>query len=208
MRSTVDTLRAVNYYSAEDDASWAIHTPNVTTVIGRHKQKLYHGFIANCHKAVAEQKEENPQLCSENEEYRRGWSRTQELTNELFAEAKKVVEEWTGQELRPVSLYGIRLFHNGSSLAPHMDRNPLISSAIMYGHEGAVTNVTMAPGDMVLVYESHSVIHGRPFSLNGDFYANIFVHFEPLGPSKDEPLETFMTPIYIFHHISFPAVDG
>ena len=197
--STLDTIRAVNYYSAEDDASWAIHTANVTTVIGKHKQELYHDFIANCHKAVAEHKEEDPQLCSENEEYRmymnklqppsvhnytkngfakirapkkmfdlvskfwnanKGKDKTewphlttyhnlwdspptvtllnedvnegggQELMNELFAEAKKVVEEWTGQELRPVSLYGIRLYHNGSILAPHVDRMPLISSAI------------------------------------------------------------------------------
>lgn len=28
--------------------------------------------------------------------------------------------------------------------------------------------------------ESHSVIHGRPFELKGDSYANIFIHFEPL----------------------------
>jgi prolyl 4-hydroxylase len=37
-------------------------------------------------------------------------------------------------------------------------------------------------GDMVL-YESHSVLHGRPFPLKGRFYANIFVHFEPVGHS-------------------------
>lgn len=59
----------------------------------------------------------------------------------------------------------------------------------VYGHDGVATNVTMEPGDMVL-YESHSVIHGRPFPLNGDFYANIFVHFEPLGP-KNEALENY-----------------
>jgi hypothetical protein len=35
-------------------------------------------------------------------------------------------------------------------------------------------------GEMVL-YESHSVIHGRPFPLKGRFYANIFIHFEPVG---------------------------
>lgn len=29
--------------------------------------------------------------------------------------------------------------------------------------------------------EGHSIIHGRPFPLQGEFYANIFVHFEPLG---------------------------
>jgi len=37
-------------------------------------------------------------------------------------------------------------------------------------------------GDMVL-YESHSVIHGRPFPLKGRYYANIFIHFEPTGHS-------------------------
>lgn len=57
----------------------------------------------------------------------------------------------------------------------------------VYGHDGKATNVTMEPGDMVL-YESHSVIHGRPFPLNGKFYANVFVHFEPVGPlDPNEP---------------------
>jgi len=36
----------------------------------------------------------------------------------------------------------------------------------------------MEPGDMVL-YESHSIIHGRPFALKGKFYANLFIHFAP-----------------------------
>jgi len=40
----------------------------------------------------------------------------------------------------------------------------------------------MDPGDMVL-YESHSVIHGRPYPLKGRFMANIFIHFEPTGHS-------------------------
>jgi prolyl 4-hydroxylase len=51
----------------------------------------------------------------------------------------------------------------------------------VYGHDGKAYNVTMKPGDMVL-YESHSIIHGRPFPLKGRFYANIFVHFEPTKP--------------------------
>ena len=49
-------------------------------------------------------------------------------------------------------------------------------------HDGRAYNVTMEPGEMVL-YESHSVIHGRPFPLKGRFYANLFVHFEPVGHS-------------------------
>ena len=52
----------------------------------------------------------------------------------------------------------------------------------MIGHDGKAKNVTMLPGDMVL-YESHSVLHGRPFPLKGRFMANIFIHFEPTGHS-------------------------
>ena len=37
----------------------------------------------------------------------------------------------------------------------------------------------MEPGDLVL-YESHSVIHSRPFPLKGRFMSNIFIHFEPV----------------------------
>jgi prolyl 4-hydroxylase len=40
----------------------------------------------------------------------------------------------------------------------------------------------MDAGEMIL-YESHSIIHGRPFPMKGRFYANIFIHFEPVGHS-------------------------
>jgi len=50
------------------------------------------------------------------------------------------------------------------------------------GHDGVAVNVTMQPGEMVL-YESHSVIHGRPYPLKGKYYANVFLHFEPIGYS-------------------------
>ena len=87
----------------------------------------------------------------------------------------------------------------GSMLATHVDRDPLITSAIinigqevaepwpleLYDHDGRAHNVTMQPGDMVL-YESHSVLHGRPFPLNGTYFANIFVHFKPVFDSKTE----------------------
>lgn len=35
----------------------------------------------------------------------------------------------------------------------------------------------------MVLYESHSVLHGRPFPLKGRYFANIFVHFEPVGHS-------------------------
>lgn len=49
----------------------------------------------------------------------------------------------------------------------------------VYDHAGRAYNVSMEPGDMVL-YESHTVLHGRPFPLKGRFYANIFVHYQPI----------------------------
>jgi hypothetical protein len=102
--------------------------------------------------------------------------------------AKETIQEWTGEELTQCSLYGIRVYHEGAVLATHVDRLPLVSSAIInvaqdvddpwplevIGHDGKAVNVTMEPGDMVM-YESHSVLHGRPFPLKGRFMANIFI---------------------------------
>jgi prolyl 4-hydroxylase len=118
------------------------------------------------------------------------------LKQRIWDAAKIVIGEWTGQELTQCSLYGIRIYKEGAVLSPHVDRLPLVSSAIInvaqdvdepwplevIGHDGKAANVTMEPGDMVL-YESHSVIHGRPFPLKGRFMANIFIHFEPNGHS-------------------------
>ena len=112
----------------------------------------------------------------------------------IWAAVKPIISEWVGgKELMETSLYGIRIYRPGSILATHVDRLPLVSSAIIqvaqdldepwpvevYSHDGKAHNVTMLPGDMVL-YESHSTMHGRPFPLKGRFYANIFVHFKPI----------------------------
>ncbi len=112
------------------------------------------------------------------------------LKNKIWDGVKPVLEEWTGMELEPSSMYGIRKYTTGAILSPHADRIPLISSCIInvaqdvdedwplevYGRDGLAYNVTMEPGDMVL-YESHSLIHGRPFPMVGKYFANIFVSF-------------------------------
>ncbi|KAL3923061.1 MAG: hypothetical protein SGILL_001868 [Bacillariaceae sp.] len=116
------------------------------------------------------------------------------LKEELWAALSAVAEEWTQQELQPCSLYGIRIYHNNSIMLPHVDRLPLVVSAMInvaqdmdedwplevYDHEGYAHNVTLQPGDMLL-FESASVIHGHPFPLKGRYYASIFLHFEPTG---------------------------
>lgn len=118
------------------------------------------------------------------------------IKRKIWNAARDTIQEWTGEELTECSLYGIRVYTEGSVLATHVDRMPLVSSAILnvdqdvdepwpievYAHDGKAYNVTMEPGDMVL-YESHSVLHGRPFPLKGRYYANIFIHFEPTGHS-------------------------
>jgi hypothetical protein len=117
-------------------------------------------------------------------------------------------------------MYGIRQYTEGAILSPHADRNPLITSCIInvaqdveedwplevYGRDGLAYNVTMKPGDMVL-YESHSLIHGRPFPLKGKYFANIFIHFQPTGKVLREQNAPIVTgkgednvPIYILPH--------
>ena len=100
-----------------------------------------------------------------------------ELAAAVWESARETLEEWTGMHLSPCSLWGIRIYSNNSILTPHVDRNPLVTSAIInvaqdvdepwplevWGHDGKPYNVTMEPGDMVL-YESHTIIHGMSFS--------------------------------------------
>jgi prolyl 4-hydroxylase len=117
-----------------------------------------------------------------------------QLKSAIWDAAKSTIEQWTGMEQKATSMYGIRVYTEGAILSPHVDRMPLISSCIVnvaqdvdepwplevYDREGNAINVTMEPGDMVL-YESGSLLHGRPFELHGKFFANIFIHFEPTG---------------------------
>jgi prolyl 4-hydroxylase len=127
------------------------------------------------------------------------------LKQRIWNAAKPILEEWTGQKLKQTSLYGTRVYTDGAVLAPHVDRNPLITSCIInvaqdvdedwplevIDRQGRAVNVTMQPGDMVL-YESHSLIHARPFPLKGRFFANTFVHFEPMVDESDSGLPHYI----------------
>lgn len=124
------------------------------------------------------------------------------LKNFIWEGISPIIEEWTGHKLRPTSMYGVRIYTDGAILATHVDRLPLVSSCIVnvdqdvrepwpievYDHDGVAHNVTMEPGDMVL-YESSTVLHGRPAPLNGSHYANIFIHFEPIDHKQMNELD-------------------
>jgi prolyl 4-hydroxylase len=134
------------------------------------------------------------------------------LKKAVWDAARTEVSKWTnGLDLVGSSMYGIRVYKRGNLLLPHVDRLPLVCSAIInvaqdveepwplevYDRNGMAVNITMEPGDMVL-YESHSLIHGRPFPLKGEYFANIFIHFEP----KHEPLKKGEIPSYIRQDVS------
>mmetsp|Transcript_31574 Transcript_31574/g.65674 ORF Transcript_31574/g.65674 Transcript_31574/m.65674 type:complete len:604 (+) Transcript_31574:38-1849(+) len=122
-----------------------------------------------------------------------------DLRTQIWNEIQPIIEKWsnTTNELSPSALYGIRVFGNNAIIPPHVDAPPFVLSAVihvasttrepwvmeMLGHDGKVYNLTTEPGDMVL-YEGQSVIHGRPFPMNGVFHSDIFVHFEPFGYSR------------------------
>ena len=100
----------------------------------------------------------------------------QNMTKAIYNEVSSHLQRWIPRAIsfRRSSIYGIRVYTSDSILAPHVDRNPLISSAIInvdqnvsrswplevYDHNGKAHNLTLEPGEMIL-YESHSVIHGE-----------------------------------------------
>lgn len=118
------------------------------------------------------------------------------LMEQIWKSLQDTVADWVGEDLSPTSMYGIRVYVNGAVLLPHVDRLPLVASAMLnvaqdvdepwpceiYDHDGVAHNVTLDPGDMLL-FESHSILHARPFPLKGQYYAMLFIHFEPTGHS-------------------------
>jgi hypothetical protein len=122
------------------------------------------------------------------------------LDREIMKELKPLHEEWSGLELEGTSVYGIRLYRNGSSLVMHYDKvySHVISSIIHVGHEydddnnpwpieiedhnGVIHAVNLEPGQM-LFYESAACVHGRREIFRGKYYAGLFVHYRPVDKS-------------------------
>jgi hypothetical protein len=57
----------------------------------------------------------------------------------------------------------------------------------IYGDDRCAYNLSREPGGIVL-HESHSFIHGHPFPLKGHFFANMFIHFQPLNEEESVEL--------------------
>ncbi len=191
-------------YGPSDDASWAIHSNRLSTLLTDDKQAIYDDYITQCNQAAVDDQERNnharnTRFCSFNDEFRIRMNREQpssvynytqsgykkiktppqlfQIIQEFYhankhkasvewstintyqnlweipstivrledpilegggeglkalisQQAQTILEEWIGQKLSPVSLYGVRQYHRGSLLAPHVDRMPLVTSAI------------------------------------------------------------------------------
>jgi hypothetical protein len=50
----------------------------------------------------------------------------------------------------------------------------------LIGHDQSAYNITLQPQEM-LIYESHSILYGQPYPLLGQYYANCYLYFEPIG---------------------------
>ncbi|CAM9557884.1 unnamed protein product [Heterosigma akashiwo] len=116
----------------------------------------------------------------------------------IFDKLMPFLSEWSGvEDLEATAMYGIRIYTNGAELRGHCDRTDThaVSAIInvdqdveedwnleIYNHAGVATNITMSPGDLVL-YESASCQHGRPYAMKGNHYTNMFVHTRPRDPA-------------------------
>ncbi|WP_339865386.1 2OG-Fe(II) oxygenase [Paremcibacter congregatus] len=114
------------------------------------------------------------------------------LEKEIQACLKPVLEIWSGLKLEPTFVYGIRVYHHGTALKVHRDRNGTHIIGVIINIDQEVTDpwplriednyyrkhdIFLEPGD-VIYYEATRLAHGRPQPFNGKLYTNIFSHFK------------------------------
>lgn len=118
----------------------------------------------------------------------------EEFNQKLLSILQPDHEEWAGRPLKKAACYGIRAYQPGSYLLNHRDRvnTHVVSATICVDHalsapwplyiedfDGNPHEVAVEPGEMVF-FEGARLVHGRPYPLIGEYYANIFVHYTPL----------------------------
>jgi prolyl 4-hydroxylase len=117
------------------------------------------------------------------------------LRQVIISELLPRCQTWSQSELEFSALYGIRVYKRGTSLKMHTDTDSThIISVILnvaqqvdseWGleiddHMERRHSVNLVPGELIF-YEGARLNHGRPTPLNGESYANIFLHFRPKG---------------------------
>ncbi|MFN0264533.1 hypothetical protein ACKTEK_11700 [Tepidamorphus sp. 3E244] len=118
----------------------------------------------------------------------------EEFNQRLMSDVQDVHEAWCGKALRKAACYGIRVYQPRSYLLNHYDHSAthVVSSTICVDSrlnrpwplyiedlDGNPHEVSIEPGEMVF-FEGAKLKHGRPYAMDGEYYANIFVHFTPV----------------------------
>lgn len=156
-------------------------------------ERLMDHLRHNIHKFRSEQEEgfiatENPRS------YPSLLYQDEAFNQQLLSDLQLAHEQWCGLEIRKAACYGIRVYQPRSYLYNHVDRarTHVVSSTICVDHrlngpwplyiedlEGCPHQISIEPGEMVF-FEGARLKHGRPYPLDGEYYANIFVHYTPL----------------------------
>ncbi len=177
-----------------------------TTLEPRLYESLLDHFRTNVRNFTSEPG--NPFLKTENSRaYPSLVYQNEEFNQQLMSDLEAAHKEWSGMPLKKAACYGIRVYQPRSYLYNHVDTTDthVVSSTICIDHrlnspwplyiedlDGQPHEVSIEPGEMVF-YEGARLIHGRPSALDGQYYANIFVHYTPVGwdlnapqPSRDQ----------------------
>lgn len=116
-----------------------------------------------------------------------------DFNKSILKELRPLHQDWCGMPLVDANCYGIRVYQAGSYLYNHVDRfdTHVISSSIcvdcqinrpwplyIEDIDGNPHEVDLQPGEMIF-YESALLKHGRPYPLDGDYYAGMYVHYTP-----------------------------
>lgn len=160
--------------------------------------RLMDHFRSNVHNFKSEPS--NGFICTENpRSYPSLLYQDEEFNQQLMGDLHKAHEEWSGLAVRKAACYGIRVYQPRSYLFNHFDhaRTHVVSSTICVDHRlnspwplyiedqaGNPHEVSIEPGEMVF-FEGARLKHGRPYALDGEYYANIFVHYTPLDWDLD-----------------------
>lgn len=127
----------------------------------------------------------------------------EELNYQMLHALKPMFEEWSGVELEPTSVYGVRVYRNGSILRDHLDvlETHVISGILHIASDvdepyeiqiedgkGVMGSVNLKPGELMF-YESAKCYHQRKVPMKGRYYASIFMHYRPKDwtMTRDEP---------------------
>ena len=156
---------------------------------------LYENFHKHYKNAPRERKEGEPNFSGVKGPVDPDFVEQEALNYWVLDELLPLHEEWSGVKLEPTSVYGARIYREGSTLADHLDipETHVISSILHIDSKldepfpieiedalGEYAGVDLKPGQMMF-YESAKCFHRRSVPMKGEYYASLFLHYRPVN---------------------------